>query len=105
MGTSPQNDRMEIQEKYKIAGLWVPVLVVDATILGDDRGRLQTINGELTILLADNMGGQMRETTLIHEIFEAINFLFEIDLEHNKISTLEAAWYQVLKDNFLLKSR
>lgn len=43
-----------------------------------------------------------KETTLLHEILEAINSMYELELEHNKLQTLEASLYQVLKDNKIL---
>lgn len=42
-----------------------------------------------------------QESTLIHEILEAINWSSEIGLEHRQISALETGLYQVLKDNCL----
>lgn len=44
-----------------------------------------------------------QEATLIHEILEVLNQYFELNLEHNKISTLENGLYQALNDNNLLK--
>lgn len=37
--------------------------------------------------------------SLLHEIIEAINYRYEMDLEHHKIMTLETALYQILVDN------
>jgi len=45
---------------------------------------------------------QSKESTLIHEIIEAINYHQQLDLEHNKICLLETGIYQVLKDNNFL---
>ncbi len=39
-------------------------------------------------------------STLLHEILEAINQMFALELEHKQIDTLEAALFQVLEDNF-----
>ena len=44
----------------------------------------------------------LQESTLIHEIIEAINWELELNLEHNKITALESGLYQVLKDNKLI---
>ncbi len=41
------------------------------------------------------------KSTLLHEIIEAINDHFTLDLKHPVICTLETALYQVLKDNDL----
>ena len=42
-----------------------------------------------------------QESTLLHEIIEAINWAGEIGMEHRQISALEEGLYQVLKDNKL----
>ncbi len=42
-----------------------------------------------------------QEETLLHEIFEAINFNYEMQLSHPQITVLSAVLYQVLKDNCL----
>lgn len=44
---------------------------------------------------------QIRESTLLHEIIEAINFMCELGLRHNQIMTLETGLYQVLMANKL----
>lgn len=44
---------------------------------------------------------QMQDSTLLHEVIEAINIMFELGLRHKQIMTLEAGLYQVLKDNKL----
>lgn len=41
------------------------------------------------------------ESTLIHEILEAINELMKINLAHDQICQLETGLHQVLKDNQL----
>ncbi len=40
-----------------------------------------------------------QEETLLHEIFEAINFNYEMQLSHPQITVLSSVLYQVLKDN------
>ena len=41
----------------------------------------------------------VRQQTLLHEVFEAINEIHELDLDHYKIKTLTAAMFQILMDN------
>jgi len=55
-------------------------------------GNKITINNTLPI--------SQQESTIVHEIIEAINFLYQLELKHNKIMTLETALYQILKDNY-----
>ncbi len=40
-----------------------------------------------------------QESTLLHEIIEALDFNLELKLEYNQISQLKVGLYQVLKDN------
>ena len=40
-----------------------------------------------------------QEEVLLHEIIEAINYMYELELPHNKITTLGNTLYQVLKEN------
>jgi hypothetical protein len=42
---------------------------------------------------------QAQESTLLHEIFEALNYHFDLELTHEAISTLETGFYAILKDN------
>jgi len=53
------------------------------------------------IRLSDDLGEDMRDSTLLHEIIEALNYHLELKLEHNQITSLEAGLYQTLKDNNL----
>jgi len=41
----------------------------------------------------------MKESTLLHEIIEALNYHMELELKHNQIMSLEAGLHQVLNDN------
>lgn len=52
------------------------------------------------IVVNKNLPISQQESTIVHEALEAINFLFELNLEHNKIMTLETALYQFMKDNY-----
>ena len=48
---------------------------------------------------------QTQEASLLHEILEVINYIFEFDFSHDKIQILESALYQVLKDNFKIQTK
>lgn len=45
------------------------------------------------------IGKNVTDKVLLHEIIEAINFEYELNLEHPKISILASTLYQVLIDN------
>jgi hypothetical protein len=56
----------------------------------------------LEIYIDPDFPEQNKESTLLHEIIEAINYHYSLHIEHDKIMVLEATLYQVLKDNFKL---
>lgn len=51
------------------------------------------------ILLNGLQDAQSKQLTLLHEVLEAINFLYDLNLKERDIKTLEASLGQVLKDN------
>lgn len=51
------------------------------------------------ILLNSLQDDQSKQLTLLHEVLEAINFLYQLNLKERDIKTLEASLGQVLKDN------
>lgn len=53
------------------------------------------------IVVNDTLPKSQQDSTLLHEIIEAINFAYELKLEHSQIMTLETSLYQVLHDNKL----
>ena len=93
---------MNIPEKLKIIGKTYDVQM-GATIatdegyvcLGRHRGGLNSIQ------INPGYPQQTQDSTLLHEILEAINNNFEMELKHSQITTLEETLYQVLKDNKL----
>ncbi|MFP4017190.1 MAG: hypothetical protein ACLFUI_09175 [Halanaerobiales bacterium] len=44
---------------------------------------------------------QQKEETLLHEIIEAINYMYCMDLDHHQIELLGVTLHQALKDNKL----
>jgi len=53
----------------------------------------------LTIQIAKGLTPQQRESTVLHEIIEALNYALGLKLEHQAIMSLEAGLYQVLIDH------
>ncbi len=95
---------MIIPKKLKIAGHIYEIVVRDR----EDK------DGTTSLGTTDNAKGKMwinrrgckrsqMESTVVHEIVESINFLYELELPHTKISTLETAIYQVFSDNKMFK--
>ncbi len=54
-----------------------------------------------TIWIDTDQHREGQESSLIHEIIEALDYHYELKLSHQTIATLETALYQVLKDNEL----
>ena len=59
-------------------------------------------NGFCKIWINESWAKSQQESTLLHEIIEAINFNYKLDLTETQIHGLETSLYQVLKDNNLL---
>ena len=51
------------------------------------------------IQIAEGLASQQKESTILHEIIEALNFAFGLNLAHQDILSLEAGLYAVLTDN------
>ena len=54
------------------------------------------------ILINEKCCMQQQQSTLLHEIIEALNYHLELDLEHSTIMGLETGLYQTLKENKLV---
>lgn len=89
-----------MSKSLKIGGNLVKVKIDNTKFSGAPCGQWLSQTNE--ILINGTYDKQNQETTLIHEIVEAINYLYELNLEHNKIQILEATLYQVLKDNKMI---
>jgi len=71
-----------------------------------DRGELGAVCGNSSeINIDESLDTERQKKTLIHEIIEAFNFEYELNLEHKQISILETAFFTVLKDNQELFSK
>jgi hypothetical protein len=57
-----------------------------------------------TIYCSKEIPKDLQESTLLHEILEALNYHLELGLKHPQITALEAGLYQVLKDNGIISS-
>lgn len=92
---------MKIPKEIKIGGL---VYKVEQKNLRrdevEDNSGYCRVNGEY-IAINSELTDNVKESTLLHEILEAINFNHQLELTHSTIMTLEATLYQVLKDNKL----
>lgn len=85
--------------EVKIAGYKVNILN-SKTILANE-GRLGEYSSfEQAIRLAEGLTSQQRKETLIHEVLEAINDIYELGLEHDEqLCKLSVAIHQIVVDN------
>lgn len=87
---------MDIPSKLKILGHEYTVKLVDL----NETDKFGSMNPNTnTIRINRNKAPSQQESTLLHEIIEALNCNLELGLDHKQITGLEAGLYQVLKDN------
>jgi hypothetical protein len=89
---------MNIPNKLKIGGYNYSVKLDPKLIRDNGHQGSQCANG-LEILIDPNLPKENQESVMLHEILEAINYHYALNLEHDKIMVLETALYQVIKDN------
>lgn len=95
---------MNIPKKIKIAGYEYDVIVEENR--ASERGANSPASIVMThqkMWIDGSQSKEQQESCLIHEVIEAINYHYELELPHRSITVLETAIYQVLKDNNLLK--
>jgi len=94
---------MKIPKKLKILGYDYEVCCCDRNKeKGVSDGGAQSIFHQ-KIWIDNQKHKQYQESTVIHEIVEAINAHLNIGLTEQNICQLETGLYQVLNDNGLLK--
>lgn len=90
---------MRIPETIKIGGLIYKCIEVE-NLSRDKNANGASCGNGLYIEIDKSLPEQLKESVLLHEILEQINYIYELELDHKTITTLEAALYQVFKDNF-----
>jgi len=93
---------MNIPDKLKIFGHEYEVVVNDEVKTGNSDYGIFSLK-HCKISINSEIAHFQKESTLIHEILEAINAHLRLDLDHKQIFALETGLYQILKDNGLLK--
>lgn len=89
-----------VPDRIKIGGLELQVEQVPGLAANRDRfGEFSSMEQKISI--DASLPQSKKEETLLHEIMEALNNCYELELEHEKITILGFALYQVLKDNKL----
>jgi hypothetical protein len=89
---------MKITDKIKIAGQVYDVKYNSKMpSKRGHNGECDSMDNEITI--DPNLKMARQEQVLIHEIIEAINMEYPLELEHVQIEMLEVALYQIIVDN------
>lgn len=52
-----------------------------------------------------SMPPSRQEEGILHEIFEAINYHLEVELEHNKLCAISEVLYMIIRDNKLFNEK
>lgn len=85
--------------KIKVAGYQVKI-ETDRNILANESRLGEYSPFEQRIRLAEGLTVQQKSETLIHEILEAINDIYELGLEHDEqLCKLSVAIHQIMVDN------
>ena len=94
---------MRIPKTLKIGGHIVKIVLKSPVNNGGDCGEADFDKNQ--IILDKKLTQSMKELTLIHEIFHFLNSDFHGDSpwSHALLESLSQQFYQVLKDNKLLK--
>lgn len=83
--------------EVKIGGLVYKIKYVDKDVTDYDFGQFE--NDKMEIWINKDVPLEMQKTTLLHEIIEIINFMYEIKFHHRTMTTLESVLFQILKEN------
>ena len=93
---------MQIPDTLKIGGHNYTVKSNPTCAMDDGSVSMGRHCGSQEIIeINPNYSPSAQANTLLHEIIEAVNWSYELGLEHNQITALDCALFQILKDNKL----
>ena len=95
---------MKILSQLKIAGYYYDVISKDMEKLEGILNPGAVNLAQHRIFIDTIQCIEEQESSLIHEILEILNYIYELNLEHDTLASLEASLYQILKDNHLLEN-
>ena len=91
---------MKIPKTVKIGGLIYTIEFTDIEKEKAQRDSIGLHHARFTKIIIDSrLSLEKQESIFLHEIIEALNLMYSLELEHKTIDILEAGLYQVLKDN------
>ena len=103
--TRIRESEMRIPKSIKVSGMTYKIRKVKTLYDGEHNGLMGQCNSvtkEIFICTTVNdlkVCGDEMYSTFIHEVLEAINHEYNMNLEHDKIEELERAIKQVMLDN------
>jgi hypothetical protein len=89
---------MNIPKEVKIGG-HIYSCGLKENLSRDESRHGQSCGNALEIEIDASIPHENKESALIHEVLEQINYRYELRLEHSKITILETALYALIKDN------
>lgn len=93
------NDSAKSLDTIKIGGYFVTV-VEDANLIANSARIGEYSPVEQVIKLSKGLTHQQRKETLIHEILESINDIYELNLDHDEqLCKLSVVIHQIIEDN------
>lgn len=89
-----------MHDKITIAGLRYSI-VLEKDIARDNNALGMHCGNSATLKIDHGLKENVKRKTLFHEILEAINYEYELKLEHNILSGLESSLFEIFnnKDN------
>ena len=97
---------MKIPDKVKIGGIIYSIKLISGKVENDlhERNYIGRIDHEqCTITVDKDINEQRMVNSLLHEIAHGIEYLYQIEISEKDIDRFANGFYQVLKDNNLLK--
>jgi hypothetical protein len=89
---------MNIPKEVKIGGFNIPIKLDEKIGIEENKyGQYNVINH--TIKICDKVAFDQQFNTLIHEIVEGMDSIYELKLEHKDITIIAAVFHQIIKDN------
>ena len=99
MDEKPEKAIMKIPNSLKIGGHTYQVILRNRE-KEDGNSNLGSCNNHLhKIWLDTEVSNTLQEETFLHEIIEALNYNYQLEMSHQTITILTTIFYQVLKDN------
>lgn len=89
--------RKDFPKTLRIGGFDFSVILTDPDDIDSNMGEFEKEKNRIRI--ADIISEDLQDSALIHEMIEALNYIYELNLDHNVITSLEGGFYQFLKDN------